>query len=278
MRLLFLGRKPAASDALRLIIDRGHEVVAVVAPFPGDPILDRFAFPPYLHETAKSFGIPVLRDEDIYRAINEEIPWLQKRLYQIDLVISFLFWKKIKSPLIELPRFGCFNFHPAPLPEFRGRRGYNYAILEGSASYGVSVHWVSESFDQGDLVKVSRFAIEPNETAFTLEQKSMEALIRLLDEFLSISESPEGIPRTPQGQGKSATKKEMLALAEVTSSDDAAIIDKKIRAFWCPPYSGAEILLAGKKYTLVNETILKELGRILRKRPDVGIKSPANET
>ena len=80
----------------------------------------------------------------------------------VDVVISFLFWKLIREPLISLGRVGCLNFHPAPLPDFRGVGGYNVAILEGLSSWGVSCHFVDERFDTGDVVEVERFPIDPH--------------------------------------------------------------------------------------------------------------------
>ena len=60
----------------------------------------------------------------------------------VDLVISFLFWKRIREPLLSLGRIGCLNFHPAPLPDMRGVGGYNVAVLEGMSEWGVSCHFV----------------------------------------------------------------------------------------------------------------------------------------
>ena len=54
----------------------------------------------------------------------------------------------------------CLNFHPAPLPDIRGLGGYNVAILEDFAEWGVSAHFVDEEFDTGDLVRVDRFPID----------------------------------------------------------------------------------------------------------------------
>ena len=66
------------------------------------------------------------------------------RRADVDLVVSFLFWNRIREPLISLGRIGCLNFHPAPLPDFRGVGGYNVAILEGLREWGVSCHFVDE--------------------------------------------------------------------------------------------------------------------------------------
>ena len=71
----------------------------------------------------------------------------------VDLVISFLFWKRIREPLLSLGRLGCLNFHPAPLPDMRGVGGYNVAVLEGMSEWGVSCHFVDADFDTGDIVR-----------------------------------------------------------------------------------------------------------------------------
>ena len=78
----------------------------------------------------------------------------------VDVVISFLFWRLIREPLISLGRVGCLNFHPAPLPDFRGLGGYNVAMLDGLREWGVSCHFVDEGFDTGDIVEVERFPID----------------------------------------------------------------------------------------------------------------------
>ena len=91
----------------------------------------------------------------------------------VDVVVSFLFWNLIREPLISLGRVGCLNFHPAPLPDFRGVGGYNVAILEGLPEWGVSCHFVDEHFDTGDLVAVERFPIDPDaETALSLDLRA----------------------------------------------------------------------------------------------------------
>ena len=116
-------------------------------------------------------------------------------------MISFLFWKLIREPLISLGRIGCLNFHPAPLPDFRGLGGYNVAVLEGLDEWGVSCHFVDEHFDTGALVEVERFAIDPaGETAFSLDLKSQERLLGLFRSVMSRVLAGEELPRRPQGR------------------------------------------------------------------------------
>ena len=139
--------KRSAARALDWLVAEGVEVVAVVASEP-----DRWTRAEQRVDlVAQRHGLPLVSDDELYA----EPP------ANVDVVISFLFWKLIREPLVSLGRVGCLNFHPAPLPDLRGLGGYNVAILEGMREWGVSCHFVDESFDTGDLVEVERFPIDP---------------------------------------------------------------------------------------------------------------------
>jgi methionyl-tRNA formyltransferase len=177
-------------------------------------------------------------------------------------VISFLFWKRIREPLISLGRIGCLNFHPAPLPDFRGVGGYNVAILEGLSEWGVSCHFVNEGLDTGDLVAVERFAIDPNaETALSLDVESQARLLELFKSVLGRALEGEELPREPQGAGRYVSRAELEELRLVRPGDDVA---RKLRAFWYPPWPGAVAEVAGGRYTLVDERLLAEITRLYR--------------
>ena len=265
MKVLFMGRKPAASAALRHLVDVGLEVAAVVAPLHPSESLTATFWRPLLRDTASELRIPVVDDLAVYEALKSPGRALPsgQRLDDVDLVLSFLFWKKIAKPLIGLPRLGCFNFHPGPLPEFRGRRGYNFAILEDHAQYGASVHWVSERFDEGDLVEVRRFPITPHETAFSLEQRTMPVLLDMFVDFIARVKAGEPIERRPQGKGQSATLEQMRAAMRINPSDGPELTERRVRAFWYPPHHGAYIEIGGRRFTLVDDETLTRLGRFL---------------
>ncbi|MBI3335392.1 MAG: formyl transferase [Candidatus Portnoybacteria bacterium] len=247
--------KPSAIRGLSYLVKRGIEVVLVVAPPRTEPGLGG----ENLCETARSFGIPSAADDELYQNID--------RLKHIDLVISFLFWKKIKKPLIDAPKIGCINFHPAPLPDFRGVGGYNAAIYENLPSWGVSAHFVNESFDTGDIIKVKRFTINPRqETAFSLEQKSQRFLINLFKEVINMICDAKPLPRTSQGKGRYIRKQDFERMRNINPKDSLEDIERKIRAFWYPPYIGASVEIKGETFTLINEKLLKEIGRLYQRK------------
>lgn len=185
-------------------------------------------------------------------------------LTNIDVVISFLFAYRIKKPLIDLPRLACINFHPGPLPEARGLGGYNWAILYRKTFYGVTAHYVAENFDEGDIIKDIRFDINADmETAFSLERKSCHQLLTLLKEVFGMILRQEELPRISQKakSGWGGTEYVDKALFEstkcISSNDTHEEIQRKCRAFFYPPYPGAQIDIKGKKYTLVDEKLMK---------------------
>ncbi|MFC1994387.1 formyltransferase family protein [Chloroflexota bacterium] len=259
MRVIYMGRKPAASEGLKYLVEKGVDVAVVTAPLANQLVY----WKEKLTDTAHQYGIPTATDSELYYYLSKEGKASEKRymVEDIDLVISFLFWKRIKKPLIELPKIGCINFHPAPLPEFRGVGGYNFAIYENLPYWGISAHFVDESFDTGHIIKVIKFDINPaEETAFSLEQKSQRFLVQLFKEVIDIACERKVLPRSPQGEGRYITREDFEQLRRIYPDDTVEGIERKIRAFWYPPHRGASVEIQGKEFTLANENVLKDIG------------------
>jgi methionyl-tRNA formyltransferase len=156
-----------------------------------------------------------------------------------------------------LGRAGCLNFHPAPLPDMRGIGGYNVAILEDWAEWGVSAHFVDEQLDTGDLVRVDRFPIDrARETALSLDLRSQERLLELFRWTADRLAAGEELPREPQGEGRYVTREEFESLRAVAPDDDPELTARRIRAFWYPPHDGATIEVGGETLTLVDRDLL----------------------
>lgn len=239
--------KRSAARALDWLAARA-EVVCVVASEP-----DRWTRAEQrLDLVAERHGLALVSDAELRDAPPEDL----------DLVISFLFWKRIREPLISVGRIGCVNFHPAPLPDFRGLGGYNVAILEGLEEWGVSCHFVDDRFDTGDLIEVERFPIDAErETAFSLDLASQERLFGLFVRVMERLLAGEPPPRVPQGDGRYVTRAEFEALRVVHPGDD---LGRKLRAFWYPPHPGALLEVDGRRLTLVDEALLAEVADAYR--------------
>ncbi|MDD5032178.1 MAG: formyltransferase family protein [Patescibacteria group bacterium] len=255
--VIFLGRKDSAVPALEYLLSKKIKVKLIVAP-------EKEEYPLTLRAAAKKYRIPFLSDD---RRLYD---WIIKRhplTRDIDLVISFLFWKKIKDSLIKLARVGCVNFHPAPLPDYKGRAGYNTAILEQKKTFGVSAHFIdSENFDSGPIIKVLRFPFDPQkETAFSLERKTQIKLIQLFKEVINLLRSKDKLTLFKNEGGLYLNKEQLENLKFVDlEHDKLEDIDRKIRAFFFPPYHGAKIKVRGAEFTLLNEEMLNLIYKLIK--------------
>jgi methionyl-tRNA formyltransferase len=240
--------KRSAARGLEWLAVEGAEVVAVVAGAPDEFTRDEQR----VDLVAQRHGLPLVSVEELYASPPENV----------DVVVSFLFWNRIREPLLSLGRVGCLNFHPAPLPEMRGVGGYNVAVLEAMTEWGVSCHFVDAELDTGDIVEVDRFPIDPDTaTALSVDVESQEHLFELFQRVMRRVLAGEALPRTPQGEGRYVDREEFESLRRVRPGDD---LDRKLRAFWYPPYPGALLDVDGRDLTLVDETMLRELARLYR--------------
>jgi methionyl-tRNA formyltransferase len=240
-----MGRKIVAARCLEHIVKNTNvEVVGVLT--------DNHLEISPTSDIAKSANIPILSfDEALTLTENEYLTY--------DLGLSMLYWRKLRGGLLHTPKLGTINFHPAPLPDYKGVGGYNLAILENLTEWATTAHYVDEDIDTGDIIEVKRFDIDPQkETAKSLEAISQQILFEQFQSILDRVVCTDGTLATSSNVGgRYLSRVELEQMKEIDFDVDD--IERKIRAFWFPPYHGATITVEGKKYTLVNEDILDQL-------------------
>lgn len=243
MRVLFMGRKQVGADCLAWLCSEGHAVQAVLT--------DHHLAESPTEAVARENGIPVITLEDAKEAISAST-------LEFDLGVSVVYWRRIPSTLIAAASRGIINFHPAPLPDYKGTAGYNLAILNGLNQWATSAHYVDNTIDTGPIIEVDYFDIDPDrETAQTVEAKSVARMAEQFKRVIRQASQSSGLMETHTNEGGVyITRRQMEEMKVVRPGDD---IDRKIRAFWFPPYSGATVIVEGKAYTLVNSSILESL-------------------
>lgn len=227
----------------------GNEVVAVCtdSQFHNSPTM----------QMSKALRIPVISMEEAEK-------YVQEHPGEIDLIVSYVYWRKIRKPLIEGPNYGCINFHPAILPDWRGCGGYNVAILNKLPEWGATAHYVDETFDTGPIIKVFKFAFDYRiETAQTLEEKTQQIQMQLYKSVI-LDVMEKGKAESVQqnlNEGSYISRREMVQMMELDPNhlEQEEDLNLKIRAFWFPPYDGAGFRVNGQFYTLINHEILKSL-------------------
>jgi len=148
---------------------------------------------PSLREMGRQFGVPVVGAKNI----NAPEALHTLRRWQPDLVISVYLNQLIKADIIALPSRGVINIHPALLPKNRGLFPYFWALANGDAETGVTVHWVDATFDTGDILLQRAIPIAPDDTVISLANKSAVVGAELLAEAVRRIEAGDA-PRIRQ--------------------------------------------------------------------------------
>lgn len=122
------------------------------------------------------------------------------RKLDIDLAVVCSFNLKLPKCLLEVPKDGIINVHPSLLPEYRGGNAYSKVIANGENETGVTIHYMCEEFDTGDIICQKSVKIDPKETMGTLFNLLNLVGCQLLQEVIKAYETHK-LPRTPQPKG-----------------------------------------------------------------------------
>ncbi len=130
------------------------------------------------------------RQKNIKVYTTEEInspQWIAKiAALKPDIIFSFYYRKMISREILDLPKVGAFNLHGSFLPYYRGRCPVNWVIIKGEEKTGVTLHYMVDKPDAGDIVGQKAIVIDFSDTAKTLYDKLCAAAKELLEELLPL--------------------------------------------------------------------------------------------
>ncbi|WP_406687290.1 methionyl-tRNA formyltransferase [Rossellomorea vietnamensis] len=175
-KVIFMGTPDFSVPVLQSLIDEKYDVIAVVTQ-PDRPVgRKRILTPPPVKVAAEKHGIPVYQPEKIK---NEE------ELNQVlelkpDLIVTAAFGQILPNKLLEAPKYGCINVHASLLPELRGGAPIHYSILQGKGKTGITIMYMVEKLDAGDIISQVEVEIEERDHVGTLHDKLSAAGAKLL--------------------------------------------------------------------------------------------------
>lgn len=180
MRIVFMGTPDFAVPVLRRLISEGYEIAAVVTQPDRPRGRKKVLTPPPVKVEAEKHGIAVVQPDKI-----REPQQLEKVLtYKPDMVITAAFGQILPKALLEAPKYGCINVHASLLPEYRGGAPIHHAIIDGKRETGVTIMYMAEKLDAGDILTQTAVSIEEEDNVGTLHDKLSEAGAELLSETL----------------------------------------------------------------------------------------------
>lgn len=161
-----------------------------------------------------------------------------------DLGISFLYTHKIPASEFVTP-YKWVNFHPGPLPEFRGRNLAYHAIMQNAFRFGATVHYMNEEFDAGETIEIVHFPVMPDDTAGDLVRISHNRLARLFKKYIPRLLKGK-VPSLYLGPGKYYHKTPIDDHIELPEEER-----RRVRAATVYPKFYATTMIEGKKYKIV---------------------------
>lgn len=164
-----------------------------------------------------------------------------------DVGISFMSTYKIPKP--ELDKARWINFHPAPLPEYKGRNLCYHAIMNGETQFGASVHYMDENFDTGDIIDVLRFSIPEWANAEDVSGFAVSASKQLFQLYLPRILNGEVFPATRNVGGAYYEKTEIPDTLELRSDYG---VGQFIRAVTYKEFYPS-LIVGGVRYKIVRD-------------------------
>jgi len=240
MRILFIGTGEIGLPALSALLESEHEVVGVVTQ-PDKPAgRDQRIEAPPIKKALAGTKMPILQPARIKdRESIEEI-----RALTPDVIVVMAYGQILPRNVLEIPPTACLNLHASLLPRHRGAAPIQAAIAAGDRETGITVMYMSEGLDTGDILLQRKIEIVSNDTGGSLHDRLAQIAPEALLDSLRMLASGSA-PRIPQENALATYAPKLNREAgRIDWSEPAETIERKIRAF--NPWPGAFMRITTK--------------------------------
>ena len=167
MRIIFMGTPDFAVPTLGALLAADHNIVGVYTQPPRAAGRGLAAQKSRVQLFAETKRLPIFTPASL--KVAEE----QARFKGLnaDAAIVVAYGLILPKPILETPRFGCFNLHASLLPRWRGAAPIQRAIMAGDIETGVAIMRIEEALDTGAVCLAEREPIRPDETAGELQDR-----------------------------------------------------------------------------------------------------------
>lgn len=164
LKIIYMGTPEFSATVLKGLIENYKVRLIITQPDKKVGREQKIVYPP-VKQVGLDNTILVLQPNrimDEYQALKEIEP---------DLIITCAYGKILPREILELPRLGCINVHASLLPKLRGGAPIHRAILNGYTKTGMTIMYMSEKMDEGDIISQKEVEITETDTAETLHDK-----------------------------------------------------------------------------------------------------------
>ena len=169
-----------------------------------------------------------MKDEEVIAKIKEINP---------DLIVVVAYGKILPKEIIDIPKYGIINVHSSLLPKYRGASPIHSAILNGDKESGVSIMYIEEGLDSGDVILKETCEITEDDTLGTLHDRLKELGAIGLEKALKLIEAGE-VKAEKQDDSKATFVKPITKeQAKIDWNNTKEVIFNQIRGL--NPFPGA---------------------------------------
>jgi|SRR4051794_2886480 len=233
MRIVFVGTGEIGVPALQALLKSNHDVAAVVTQ-PDKPVgRDQRIEAPPIKRAIAGLAIPILQPA----RIKHDSAVAQIESFTPDVIVVVAYGQILPATILRIPKYACLNLHASLLPRWRGAAPIQAAIAAGDDRTGMTVMYMDEGLDSGDVLSQKEISILPDDTGGTLHDRLAEL-------------GPDAILSALELLGKGQAPREVQDVSRVTHApklnresgridwnEPARVIERKVRAF--NPWPGA---------------------------------------
>ncbi|HWY39852.1 MAG TPA: methionyl-tRNA formyltransferase [Chthoniobacterales bacterium] len=255
MRIVFIGTGEIGVPTLRALQNSEHDIVAVVTQ-PDKPVgRQQKITPPPIKAALAGSKVSVLQPAKIKdTAVIEQV-----RAVEPDVIVVMAYGQILPRAVLEIPKVACLNLHASLLPRWRGAAPVQAAIAAGDRETGITVMYMDEGLDTGDILLQRKTDILPTDIGASLHDRLAEIAPDALLESLRLLASGNA-PRIQQDKtiATYAPKLDREA-GRIDWNERAEQIERKIRAY--SPWPGAFTEFDGRKLKVFAASIVDPQGK-----------------
>lgn len=262
MKIIFMGTPDFAVPCLTEILEKGHDVLAVVTQPDRPKGRGKKLTPSPVKIKALEHNIKVFQPEKI----KEQNMVSKIRELKPDCIVVVAFGQILSKEILDIPPLGCINVHASLLPKYRGAAPINWAIINGERISGVTTMYMDVGLDTGDMILKKEVPIE-NKTAGELHDDLSLEGAKLLGETLVLLQKNQ-VPREKQKDDESSYSPMMYKnTGKINWRNTAKSIECLIRGV--NPWPSAFTTYKGEKFKIWRARVLNEdcnepIGRIVK--------------